>query len=279
MNNTGTPNPFSDFRPFEFVSDFGFIRMKPRLISLLILLAFGAARMHFEQALTEEHRAAYFHGARLNLDLRQQLGQMGFLAALSGFRATVADVEWIEAHSAWERVEWGRMKLLFDTVTSLQPRCTMFWDMAAWHMAWNASVAAREDRRQPREALRIRAEKEYIQVGEDLLMRGIQNNPDKGFLYEKLGTLYDMKMHDPCRAADFYAKAATFSDSLPYVKRLAAFRLAECPGHDEEAYAKLVALYNLGKDERVPTLLTKLHELEEKLSVPPERRIYSPRQP
>lgn len=253
--------------------------MKTRLIAIAILLAFGIVRMRFEQQLADEHRAAFFHGAQLNLDLRQHLGQMGFLAALSGFRAVVADVLWIEAHSAWERVEWGRMKLLFDTVTSLQPRCMMFWDIASWHMAWNASVAAIYDRNQPREALRIKASREYIQIGEDMLLRGIQNNPDKGFLYEKLGALYDQKMNDPCKAAEYFEKAATFPDAFPYVKRLAAFRLAECPGHEREAYEKLVALYKMGEAERVPTLYRKLGELQEKLSVPPERRIYTPQIP
>ena len=253
--------------------------MKTRVLAIGILLAFGIARMRFEQRLTDEHRAAFFHGAQLNLDLRQQLGQMGFLAALSGFRAVVADVLWIEAHSAWERVEWGRMKLLLDTVTSLQPRCLMFWDIASWHMAWNANVAALYDQNQPREALRIKAAREYLEIGEDMLLRGIQNNPDKGFLYEKLGTLYDQRMHDPCKAAVYYAKAATFPDVFPYVKRLAAFRLAECPGHEREAYEKLVALYKMGEEERVPTLKTKLREMEEKLSVPPEQRIYSPQLP
>ena len=250
--------------------------MKTRLLALAIILAFGTARMRFEQRLTDEHRAAYFNGAQLNLGLRQQLGQMGFLAALSGFRATVADGVWIQAHSAWERTEWGRMKLLLDTVTSLQPRCTMFWDMAAWHMAWNANVSALYDENQPREALRIKAAREYLEIGEDLLLRGIQNNPDKGFLYEKLGALYDQRMRDPCKAAVYYAKAATFPDAFPYVKRLAAFRLTECPGHEREAYEKLVALYKMGEQERVPTLKTKLREMEEKLSVPPEQRIYSP---
>jgi hypothetical protein len=86
-------------------------------------------------------------------------------------------------------------------------------------------------------------------------------------------------MHDPCKTAVYYAKAATFPDSFPYVKRLAVFRLAECPGHEREAYEKLVALYNMGESERVPTLFTKLHELEEKLSVPPEQRIYTPQIP
>lgn len=253
--------------------------MKTRLLALLIIAVFGAVRLPLEQALTAEHRRAYFHGAQLDLDLRQQLGQLGFLAALSGFRAVVADGLWIQAHSAWERTEWGRMKLLFDTVTALQPRAMMFWDISAWHMAWNASVAMLEDRNQPREALRRKAAREYIRIGEEMLLAGIRNNPDKAMLYERLGALYDQKLRDPCKAAEYYGKAASFPDAFAYVKRLAAFRLSECPGHEREAYERLVEFYKMGKSEQVPTLLRKLGELQEKLSVPPEERIYSPGHP
>jgi hypothetical protein len=35
----------------------------------------------------------------------------------------------------------------------------------------------------------------------------------------------------------------------------------------------------MGEDERLPTLLTKLAELQEKLSVPPDQRIYTPPNP
>ena len=59
---------------------------------------------------------------------------MGFLAALSGFRALVADGLWIHAHAVWERTDWAAMKFDFDAVTTLQPGCVLFWDMAAWHM-------------------------------------------------------------------------------------------------------------------------------------------------
>ena len=108
---------------------------------LLLLFAFGALRLPIEARLTEQHRGAYFHEAQLGLDLREQIGQLGFLAALSGFRSLVADVVFIQAHVAWERTEWGRVFLLFREATTLQPRSVMFWDMAAWHMAWNASTA------------------------------------------------------------------------------------------------------------------------------------------
>lgn len=253
--------------------------MKTRVLALAIIAVFGLARLHFEQRLTEQHRRAFFHQARVDLDTRQQVGQLGFVAALSGFRALLADILWIQAHSAWERTEWGRMKLLFDTVTSLQPRALLFWDVAAWHMAWNASVAARDDPKQPREALRIKAQREYFKLGEDFLLRGIKNNPDRPLLFDRLGMLYRDKFNDPCKAFEAYDKCASLPNPPGYVRRFAAYELSKCPGHEQEAYERLVALYQEGQDERVGTLLTRLQELQEKLSVPPERRIYIPRQP
>jgi hypothetical protein len=108
------------------------------VIIFSLLLLFGTLRLPIEAALTEQHRSAYFHQARVGLDLREQIGQLGFLAALSGFRSLVADVAFIQAHVAWERTEWGRVLLLFREATILHPRSVLFWDMAAWHMAWNA---------------------------------------------------------------------------------------------------------------------------------------------
>lgn len=250
--------------------------MKIRLIALLLIVLFGAGRLHFEQRLTEEHRAAFFHQAQLNLDLRQQLGQLGFLAALSGFRSCVADLLWIQAHSAWERTEWGRMKLLFDTVTSLQPRAVMFWDVAAWHMAWNASVAMLLDKSQPREALRVKAQREYFKIGEDFLLRGIQNNPEKPLLYDRLGLLYREKFRDHEKAAAAYEKCASLRGAPEYAKRFAAYELALVPGREREAYNQLMDLYRRGKSEWLPTLLRRVGELEEKLNVPPEQRIHIP---
>lgn len=250
--------------------------VKTKLIALPLILAFGAARLHFEQALTREHRAAYFHTAQLNLDMRERLGQMGFVAALSGFRAVIADLLWIQAHSAWERTEWGRMKLLFDTVTALQPRALMFWDLAAWHMAWNASVAAMEDDKQPREALRIRNQRAYFKIGEDFLLRGIQNNPDRPLLYDRLGMLYREKLQDHARAYAMYEKCAQLPGAPEYCRRFAVYELSQVPGREREAYDRLMELYRMGESERLPTLLKRIEVLEEKLSVPREQRIYSP---
>ena len=243
------------------------------LAVVLSLALFGAAKWPMEQAIAREHRQLHFRAVEFNLGLREQLGQLGFVAALSGFRSLVADALFIQAHVAWERTEWGRLLLLFRQVTTLQPRALLFWDIAAWHMAWNASTAALHDPAQPRLALRIKAQREYFALGRDFLERGIRNNPDRPQLYEALARLYRDKYNDHEHAAEFFAKAASLPGAPSYVKRFAAYELAQCPGREREAYAQLHALYHSSEKERVPTLLRHLRELEIKLDIPPDQRI------
>jgi tetratricopeptide (TPR) repeat protein len=240
---------------------------------ILGVLLFGIARLPMEHALSNTHRELHFRAVDFNLDLREQVGQLGFVAALSGSRSLVADALFIEAHVAWERTEWGRVLLLFLQVTTLQPRALLFWDMAAWHMAWNASTAAMNDRAQPRLALRIKAAREYFQLGKDFLERGIKNNPERPELYEALARLYRDKYEDHEHASEFFAKAAALPGAHSYARRFAAYELAQCAGREREAYDRLRALYDSGEQERLPTLLRRMKELEIKLDIPPERRV------
>ncbi|CAN5414015.1 hypothetical protein BH20VER3_BH20VER3_03450 [soil metagenome] len=241
-----------------------------------LLLAFGALRLPIEASLMEQHRGAYFHQARLGLDLREQIGQLGFLAALSGFRSLLADVVFIQAHVAWERTEWGRVLLLFREATTLQPRSVLFWDMAAWHMAWNASVAALRDPDLPNDALRRKAQRQYFALGKDFLERGIQNNPDRPELYEALARLYKEKLGNHAAAARCYARAAALPGAPAYDKRFAAYELSFTPGREREAYEALRRLYDMGEKERLPTLLKRLQYLEQKLDILLDRRIPDP---
>ena len=243
------------------------------LLALLIVLAFGVAKLPAERALAATHQRLHFRAVRFDLGLREQIGQLGFMAALSGFRSLLADLLFIQAHVAWERTEWGRVLLLFRQVTTLQPRAILFWDMAAWHMAWNASVAAMNDPTQPRLALRIKAQREYFALGKDFLERGIKNNPDRPQLYEALGRLYRDKYHDHERASEYFAKAAERPGAPSYDKRFAAYELSHCDGREREAYERLHQLYLAGEKERLPTLVTRLKFLEEKLKIPNEQRI------
>ena len=243
------------------------------LLVLAVLIALGTLKLPVERDLAALHRQEHLRGVEFNLDLREKLGQLGFIAALSGFRAIVADGLFIQAHVAWERTEWGRVLLLFRHVTTLQPRATLFWDMAAWHMAWNASVAAMNDRTQPRLALRVKAQREYFALGKDFLERGIKNNPDRPQLYEALARLYKEKYKDHQHASEFFAKAAVLPGAPSYNRRFSAYELSYCEGREHEAYERLRRLYDEGQKERLPTLIARLKFLEDKLGLPQEQRI------
>lgn len=247
--------------------------MTRTLVALAILVALGGIRFPIERNLAALHRHEHFRGVEFNLDLREQIGQLGFVAALSGFRAIVADALFIQAHTAWERTEWGRILLLFRHITTLQPRVLLFWDMAAWHMAWNASVAAMNDQTQPRLALRVKAQREYFGLGKDFLERGIKNNPDRPQLYEAIARLYREKYKDHRRASEFYARAAALPGAATYDRRFSAYELSYWEGHEREAYQRLHSLYDEGEQERLPTLISRLKFLEDKLEIPQEQRI------
>ena len=243
------------------------------LLVLVTLIVLGAIKLPVERDLAVIHRQEHFRGVEFNLDLREKLGQLGFIAALSGFRAIVADGLFIQAHVAWERTEWSRVLLLFRHVTTLQPRSILFWDMAAWHMAWNASVAAMNDRAQPRLALRVKAQRQYFALGKDFLERGIKNNPDRPQLYETLARLYKEKYKDHERASEFFAKAAALPGTPRYEKRFSAYELSYCEGREREAYERLRNIYDEGEKERLPTMITRLKFLENKLGIPQDQRI------
>jgi uncharacterized protein HemY len=168
---------------------------------------------------------------------------------------------------------------LFETVTTLQPRSLTYWDMAAWHMAWNASVAALQNEKQPSEALRVRAQRAYIQLGKDFLERGISNNPDRPELHVQLGVLLRDKLEDHCAAAEEFLKAAKFPDAPLYAARFAGYEMAKCPGREREAYDYLRKLYQAGEKQRLPTLINLLRKMENDLDIPQADRVASEDKP
>lgn len=246
------------------------------LQAVLMVIIAGAILLPWQKELQSTATKSGFHSVPLGIDLREQIGQSGFLAALSGFRSPVAAFLWIDAHAAWEKTEWGRMASLFNTVTTLQPHSLLYWDIAAWHMAWNASIAALQDKRQPSEVLRERARRQYIQLGRDFLERGIRNNPDSYLLQERLGILLRDKVEDHAGASAAFAKAAALPGAPAYVARFAAYEAAKVPGMEREAYERLRTLYDQGEKMRLPSLVAELRRLEEKLGIPAEQRIPHP---
>jgi hypothetical protein len=255
--------------------------MKGRILGILALVIWGVIKLPIEEKQAANMQAERLGGYKPTASLRQQAGQAGFLAVLGGLRAAVADLMWIRAHTAWQDVQYGRMKLYFDVCTALQPRRELFWDVASWHMAWNGAAYV-ENQRANAETGPItpeeRAKKmtEFYKIGEDYLLQGIQNMPDSWVLYDRLGTLYRDKFKDPCRASVAFEEASKRPGRLDYTRRFAVYMLADCGKNDREAYEKLLALYNESKNEWLPGLLVRLQHLERKLDIPKEKRVYIP---
>lgn len=242
-----------------------------KLLPVLLIAGFGWMKAPAEHRFLKTQRGAGFQLASLSLDARAQLGQSGFVAALSGFRALMADLLWIRAGAAFERTEWSRMQLLMHTATRLQPRAILFWEMAQAHMAYDAATAMRTDEdHQPSPALRRKAELQFIHIGEAFLKDGIAFNPESSRLWEKLGDLYSRRLYAHLEAYSAYQRAAQLPGAMSYLRRFSAYELAKVPGREADAYAALKALYNEGEPQRLPTLLRLLGILEKKLAVTPE---------
>ena len=153
----------------------------------------------------------------------------------------------------------------------------MFWESAAWHMAYNASVAALEDPNQPREALRRQGPARILETRRGLprCAGSQQSQTAPSSTIARLAL--PGKFKDHCKAAEAYAEAAKRSRrDRRYARRFAAYELAQCPGHEREAYEKLRAFISKGEEEHLPTLLKWLGILQEKLNVPADQKVYSP---
>ena len=246
--------------------------MKGRIPGILVLLAWGIVKLPVEARLEKRMQDARLGGYKPSASLRQQAGQAGFIAALGGLRAAMADMLWIRAHMAWQEVQYGRMKLLFDTCTAMQPRRVNFWDISAWHMAWNGAAHIEINEHDP--IARKARMREFFRLGEDYLLRGIENNPESWELYDRLGMLYRDKFKDMAKASAAYEEASKRPGHLDYTRRFAAYYLADIPGREREAYERLMALFHEGEHEWLLTLFRQIQKLEARLDIPDGQRIY-----
>ena len=176
--------------------------------------------------MTQEQRLATlgFSGPTA-VAVREKLGQGLVLAALGGFRGLAANALILQAHGAWEEKQWVRVRSALEMATLLQPRVALFWDLASWHMAWNAAVAAeRYDGEESETRRRIEARK-WVEAGRELLERGTRAVPEKALLFQRLGDLYWQRLADYQAAASCYREALTKPDVPPYVERFVGYAL------------------------------------------------------
>jgi len=194
--------------------------------ALLLLLVWGGIKVPWEKKMTESQRSTmYGFSGPTAVAIREKVGQGLALAMLGGFRGLAANALMLEAHVAWEDQQWVRVRSALELATMLQPRVAVFWDMASWHLAWNAAVSAEQYSGEPNETRRRMEARRWVEAGRDLLERGTKAVPEKALLFQRLGDLYWQRMGDYNSAARCYREALTKGDAPPYLERFVGYAL------------------------------------------------------
>ncbi len=233
------------------------------------LLAFGAARMPFEAALTRDLLNARLLPEEMDVGTREKIGQTSAAVALGGLRTLVATFMNLRAFGYFEEQRWDDVADTYDLIVDLAPHTGYYWDAGFAHSAYNAaSYYVNDSNLSPHR--RKKAWRDSIIRGRAFLERGIRNNPGNWKLLADLGFLLTDSnkfpaFRDPeksfAEAADAYGKAAENPNALPYVKRARFYALARVVGRENDALALARELYQNPRN-RTPTLITLMFVLE-----------------
>jgi len=256
------------------------LRLRRALLIALLLGLWAPVKIGWELRLARAQDQLRYQGVALTRQLRDQLGQGLTIGVLSGMRSVVADFVWLEVTVAWENEEWFRMGGLINLCTALQPRYVTFWDMGAWQLAWNASVAATKDLSLPNPLRREKASRYWIDQGIGIYKRGIENNPESWKLWADTGLLYEQRLGDYRTAAYYFGEALQRPDCPTFYERFPALMYGYA-GDDWNSYLAWKALWEgLTPAQRAEPrhegdrIEREIRRLEGKLSIPKEKRVF-----
>lgn len=227
----------------------------------------------------EIDRVRYGAFQPITRDMRDAVGQGVALAALGGFRGLAANVLWFQVTEAWEKCDWARLRSRVEMAVQLQPRVPFFWEMGAWHLAWNASLAAEGDTALPLFQRKAEAQ-QRLEEGQRLLERGVLLIPESADLWMYLGDLHWQRTHDYLKAGYYYEEGSHRWNAPPYAKRLAGFAY-EKSGNDQAAYDYYMRLWNSVKEHPHgppsywEAIEKNIQKFEERLNIPLEKRVGS----
>lgn len=250
------------------------MRKKAFFCGLILLLAIYSVKVPLEMRLTREYTALGFGNISSFISLREKISQYMFVALMGGFRNVVANLLWISAHNDWERHLWFKQKEKYHVVNTLQPNSIYFWDNAAWHFAWNSSYAASVDPLEPREVVRKKNQQEWFDLGEATLKKGIEHNPGSWELLAGMGRLLSDKQNRPLESAEYFQRASEFPEAPLYIKRQVVFKMLD-GGDEQGAYELMRQLWQENERHHVPTFERRIPELEAKLNIPYEKRLFA----
>jgi hypothetical protein len=257
--------------------------MRNTIFAILVILGFGALRLPLETSLENKWRAGHFRDSQLDLGVRDQIGQLSFVAALGGFRSLVASLLSLQAHSHWEYQRFGEVEALDRVTVKMLPREPIYWEIFTNHIGYDAASYYLYDANELRPAYRRLHFEEYVDKGLEILKEGIRNNPESWKLHRNLAEYYRRRkpdsekyqetlraMLDPKR--EFEDDDESYRIDRELYARYLGYEL-ERTGQDEEAYALLMDQYLHHKGGRYSSVISALKRLEQRMNIPPEKRI------
>ncbi len=251
--------------------------MKPKVLGILFLVAFGVAKGPLEDRLTVSLRSQGLQLAPPELGWQENFGQM-MLAMLGGLRSVVASITYMQAYTAgFDERDWGGADTLMTFTTRLQPNEPIYWDEASWFMAFNAASYYQRNTNL-RFAIRNELFKKHVDRGIEILEEGLRYNPDDPLLLSRLGEIYKERKPDP-RLAARYLLAAYKNGASGFYERAAAYQMVQLSDRSswEKAYEILKRYYDSDKRfQSMASILRDLPVLEQRLNIPVKDRIHPP---
>jgi hypothetical protein len=245
--------------------------MKMKLLGVALLAVMGVAKLPLEANLSRSLKEAQLLEASPDLNLRESLGQMGFAASLGGLRSLVASITYLQAYVAFEHSEWGKVDSLMTLTTRLQPKEVIYWDEAAWHMAYNAASGYTRDDTL-RAAIKNKLFRDYVNRGLEIVQEGLVYLPEDPKLLVRMAEIYRDRKKEPGPAADAFLRAAK-NGAKPFYERMAAYELVKVgePEGLRQAYEILKRHFNNGF--RYVSVVRDLDLLEKRLDIPAADRV------
>lgn len=245
----------------------------PRLVLAVIGLAvFGLVRAPFEDDLRGRLVETKLLLPPPAKGAFEQMSQSALMGTLGGLRSLVATFLTLNAYEHFSTKSWDDLRANYLIITSLEPGDESHWVSVIWHIGINATANMEIDTRLPAFE-RERRFKEYAFQAIDLAGRGLSQIPDSAAIRLQLAEVYREKLKDDCATARVYGDIIGLPDEPSYARRFHGYFMARCPGREQEAYDYLIALYREGEQQRLPTLIKEIKNLEVKLAIPSPRRI------
>ncbi len=180
----------------------------PRWIWVLVFaVAFGFARAPLENRLTERLQGAHLLPALPEQQVMDQMRQSVLLGTLGGLRSLISTFLGLKVYNHFADREWEELLETYEIILALEPREEAHWDMASWHLGYNATADMSKNpflNEFEAEQRRI----EFAWQGIRLAERGIEALPESVKIRRRLAGIYESRLKDNCAAADIWGEIA-----------------------------------------------------------------------